>query len=90
MAAITQQWQELLIEFRPSLEGLDSIIAASRLMQIARQAAGQLLGQPAVCDGSALLNQISHFLQQDPLLSGTRQLHINPADLALIESQLSG
>ncbi|MDR5615824.1 flagellar assembly protein FliH [Arsenophonus sp.] len=87
MAAISQQWQALLSEFRHCLEGLDSIIA-SRLMQIALQAAGQLLGQPAVCDGSALLNQISHFLQQDPLLSGTRQLHVNPADLALIESQL--
>lgn len=87
MAAITQQWQSLLTEFRHSLEGLDSIIA-SRLMQIALQAARQILGQPAVCDGSALLAQISHFLQQDPLLAGRPQLHVNPADMPLIESQL--
>ncbi|WGL96232.1 flagellar assembly protein FliH [Arsenophonus nasoniae] len=87
MAAITQQWQALLSEFRHSLEGLDSFIA-SRLMQIALQAARQVLGQPAVCDGSALLNQISHFLQQDPLLTGRPQLQVNPNDMALVESQL--
>ncbi|HGJ5875301.1 MAG TPA: FliH/SctL family protein [Arsenophonus sp.] len=56
-------------------------------MQIALQAARQVLGQPVICDGMTYWPTQS-FLQQDPLLTGRPQLHVNPADITLIESQL--
>ncbi|WP_036783280.1 flagellar assembly protein FliH [Photorhabdus aegyptia] len=84
---ITEQWQNLLADFQHSLEGLDTIIA-SRLMQLALTAAKQILGQPAICDGTALLNQIREFIQQEPMLSGKPQLRVHPQDMPMVEQQL--
>ncbi len=84
---ITEQWQNLLADFQHSLEGLDTIIA-SRLMQLALTAAKQILGQPAICDGTALLNQIREFIQQEPMLSGKPQLRVHPRDMPMVEQQL--
>ncbi|MER1735179.1 flagellar assembly protein FliH [Proteus mirabilis] len=81
------EWQSLLAEFRHSLNGLDSVIA-SRLMQIALTAAKEVLGQPAVCDGSALLAQITLMLQQEQMFAGDPQLRINPKHIPLIEKEL--
>ncbi|HEK0655060.1 MAG: flagellar assembly protein FliH [Proteus mirabilis] len=81
------EWQGLLAEFRHSLNGLDSVIA-SRLMQIALTAAKEVLGQPAVCDGSALLAQITLMLQQEQMFAGDPQLRINPKHIPLIEKEL--
>lgn len=54
---LTAHWQQLVTEFQHTLDALDSVIA-SRLMQLALTAAKQVLGQPPVCDGTALLAQI--------------------------------
>ncbi|MBC8945358.1 flagellar assembly protein FliH [Xenorhabdus indica] len=85
--AIIGQWKVLLIDFNHSLDGLDTVIA-SRLMQLSLTAAQHILGQPAVCDGTALLNQIREFIQQEPLLSGKPQLRVHPQNIPLVEQQL--
>ncbi|WP_075183522.1 flagellar assembly protein FliH [Pantoea sp. 1.19] len=79
--------QQLVAEFQHSLDALDSVIP-SRLMQLALAAARQVLGQPAVCDGSALLRHIQQLLQQEPLFSGRPQLRVHPDDLPRIEQSL--
>ncbi|MGV7960898.1 flagellar assembly protein FliH [Photorhabdus tasmaniensis] len=84
---ITEQWQNMLADFRHSLEALDTIIA-SRLMQLSLTATKQILGQPAICDGTALLNQIREFIQQEPMFSGKPQLRVHPQDIPLVEQQL--
>ncbi|WP_445493811.1 flagellar assembly protein FliH [Photorhabdus sp. SF281] len=84
---IIEQWQNMLADFRHSLEGLDTIIA-SRLMQLSLTAAKQVLGQPAICDGTALLNQIREFIQQEPMFSGKPQLRVHPQDIPMVEQQL--
>ncbi|PHM26370.1 flagellar assembly protein FliH [Xenorhabdus ehlersii] len=84
---ITDQWKALLTDFSHSLDGLDTVIA-SRLMQLALTAAHHILGQPAVCDGTALLNQIREFIQQEPMFSGKPQLRIHPQNIPLVEQQL--
>ncbi|PWC22156.1 flagellar assembly protein FliH [Brenneria roseae subsp. roseae] len=84
---LTDQLQQMVTEFQQTLDALDSVIAA-RLMQLALTAAKQILGQPPVCDGTALLNQIQQLIQQEPMLSGKPQLRVNPADLERVEQVL--
>ncbi|MCL2895323.1 flagellar assembly protein FliH [Brenneria tiliae] len=84
---LTDQLQQMVAEFQQTLDALDSVIPA-RLMQLALTAARQILGQPPVCDGTALLNQIQQLIQQEPMLSGKPQLRVHPADLERIEQVL--
>ncbi|MNT57247.1 Flagellar assembly protein FliH [compost metagenome] len=57
-------------------------------MQLALTAAKQVLGQPPVCDGTALLAQIQQLIQQEPMFSGKPQLRVHPDDYQRIEQQL--
>lgn len=66
---IIEQMQQMVTEFQQTLDTLDSVIPA-RLMQLALTAAKQILGQPPVCDGNALLGQIQQLIQQEPMFSG--------------------
>ncbi|MDX7988735.1 flagellar assembly protein FliH [Xenorhabdus sp. 12] len=84
---IIEKWKALLADFSHSMDGLDTVIA-SRLMQLSLTAAHHILGQPAVCDGTALLNQIREFIQQEPMFSGKPQLRVHPQDIPLVEQQL--
>ncbi|CAI0722663.1 flagellar assembly protein H [Serratia proteamaculans] len=84
---LTAHWQQLVTEFQHTLDALDSVIA-SRLMQLALTAAKQVLGQPPVCDGTALLAQIQQLIQQEPMFSGKPQLRVHPDDYHRIEQQL--
>ncbi len=61
---------------------------ASRLMQLALTAAKQVLGQPPVCDGTALLAQIQQLIQQEPMFNGKPQLRVHPDDYPRVEQQL--
>lgn len=74
---VTEAWQKLLSEFSYSLDSFDSVVT-TKLLQIALTAARQVLGQPAVCDGTALLEEISRLLQQKPLFAGQPELRVNP------------
>ncbi|AJJ11600.1 flagellar assembly FliH family protein [Yersinia rohdei] len=87
LAPITAHWQLLVNDFQSTLDALDSVIA-SRLMQMALAAAKQILGQPAICDGTALLAQIQQMIQQEPMFAGKPQLRVNPNDLAVVEQRL--
>ncbi|AOM39530.1 flagellar assembly protein FliH [Xenorhabdus hominickii] len=84
---VTEQWKALLTDFNHSLDGLDTVIA-SRLMQLSLTAAQHILGQPAVCDGTALLNQIREFIQQEPMFNGKPQLRVHPQNIPLVEQHL--
>lgn len=84
---LTEHWQQLVSEFQHTLDALDSVIA-SRLMQLALTAAKQVLGQPPVCDGTALLGQIQQLIQQEPMFSGKPQLRVHPDDYERVEHQL--
>ncbi|MEQ9994812.1 flagellar assembly protein FliH [Pectobacterium versatile] len=84
---IIEQMQHMVTEFQQTLDTLDSVIPA-RLMQLALTAAKQILGQPPVCDGNALLGQIQHLLQQEPMFSGRTQLRVHPSDLERVEQFL--
>ncbi|MGN7972855.1 flagellar assembly protein FliH [Serratia plymuthica] len=84
---LTAHWQQLITEFQHTLDALDSVIA-SRLMQLALTAAKQVLGQPPICDGTALLAQIQQLIQQEPMFSGKPQLRVHPDDYQRIEQQL--
>ncbi|MBD2812154.1 flagellar assembly protein FliH [Xenorhabdus sp. Vera] len=84
---VIDQWKALLMDFSHSLDGLDTVIA-SRLMQLSLTAAHHILGQPAVCDGTALLNQIREFIQQEPMFSGKPQLRVHPQNIPLVEQKL--
>ncbi len=84
---VIEQWKDLLSDFSHSLDGLDTVVA-SRLMQLSLTAAHHILGQPAVCDGTALLNQIREFIQQEPMFSGKPQLRVHPQNIPLVEQQL--
>lgn len=84
---IIEQMQHMVTEFQQTLDTLDSVIPA-RLMQLALTAAKQILGQPPVCDGNALLGQIQHLLQQEPMFSGKTQLRVHPSDLERVEQYL--
>ncbi|NIG98628.1 MAG: flagellar assembly protein FliH [Serratia symbiotica] len=84
---MTEHWKKLIAEFQYTLDALDSVIAA-RLMQLALAAAKQVLGQPPVCDGTALLNQIQQLIQQEPMFNGKPQLRVHPGDYQRVEQQL--
>jgi flagellar assembly protein FliH len=82
-----EHWKQLVNEFQSTLDALDSVIT-SRLMQLALTAAKQVIGQAAVCDGTALLQQIQQLIQQEPMLSGKPQLRVHPDDYPRVEQQL--
>jgi flagellar assembly protein FliH len=84
---LTEQWQQMVSEFQHTLDALDSVIA-SRLMQLALTAAKQVIGQPPVYDGTALLSQIQQLIQQEPMFSGKPQLRVHPDDYPRVEQQL--
>lgn len=84
---MVEQMQQMVTEFQQTLDALDSVIPA-RLMQLALTAAKQILGQPPVCDGTALLSQIQQLIQQEPMFSGKPQLRVHPADLERVEQTL--
>ncbi|GKW10583.1 flagellar assembly protein FliH [Pectobacterium carotovorum subsp. carotovorum] len=84
---IIEQMQNMVTEFQQTLDTLDSVIPA-RLMQLALTAAKQILGQPPVCDGNALLGQIQQLIQQEPMFSGKTQLRVHPSDLERVEQHL--
>lgn len=86
-APLQARMQQLVAEFRHTMEALDSVIAA-RLMQLALEAARQVLGQATAVDGSALLRQIQQMIQQEPMFSGKPQLRVHPDDLPQIEQTL--
>jgi len=79
--------QQLVSEFQYTLDALDSVIA-SRLMQMALEAARQVIGQTACVDNNALIKQIQTLLQQEPLFSGKPQLRVHPDDLQRVEEML--
>lgn len=66
---VIETWQKLLSEFNYSLDTFDTVVT-TKLLQIALTAAKQVLGQSTVCDGTALLEEISQLLQQKPILLG--------------------
>ncbi|ADP12292.1 MULTISPECIES: flagellar assembly protein FliH [Erwinia] len=86
-APLQARMQQLVSEFHHTLEGLDSVIA-SRLMQLALEAARQVIGQAPHVDGTALLRQIQEMLQKEPMLSGKPTLRVHPDDLPRVESTL--
>ncbi|MFW8120863.1 FliH/SctL family protein, partial [Klebsiella pneumoniae] len=59
-APLQARMQQLVTEFHHTLEALDSVIA-SRLMQLALEAARTVIGQATQVDGSALLRQIQQL-----------------------------
>ena len=86
-APLHARMQQLVSEFQHTLDALDSVIA-SRLMQMALEAARQVIGQTPVVDNSALIKQIQGLLQQEPLFSGKPQLRVHPDDLQRVEESL--
>lgn len=86
-APVQARMQQLVTEFQHTLEALDSVIAA-RLMQLALEAARQVIGQATAVDGSALLRQIQQMIQQEPMFSGKPQLRVHPDDLQRVEQTL--
>jgi flagellar assembly protein FliH len=79
--------QQLVSEFQHTLDALDSVIP-SRLMQMALEAARQVIGQAPIVDNSALIKQIQGLLQQEPLFSGKPQLRVHPDDLQRVEEMV--
>ena len=86
-APIHARMQQLASEFQHTLDTLDSVIA-SRLMQMALEAARQIVGQVPVVDNTALIKQIQSLLQQEPLFSGKPQLRVSPEDLPRVDEML--
>lgn len=86
-APLNARMQQLVSEFQNTLDALDSVIA-SRLMQMALEAARQVIGQTPAVDNSALIKQIQQLLQQEPLFSGKPQLRVHPDDLQRVEEML--
>lgn len=86
-APLQARMQQLVSEFHHTMEALDSVIAA-RLMQLALEAARQIIGQAPHVDGTALLRQIQGMIQQEPMLSGKPTLRVHPDDLPRIEQTL--
>ena len=64
------------------------IVIASRLMQMALEAARQVIGQTPTVDNSAPIKQINSYLQQEPLFSGKPQLRVHPDDLQHVDDML--
>lgn len=86
-APLQARMQQLVSEFNHTLEALDSVIAA-RLMQLALEAARQVIGQAPHVDGTALLRQIQGMIQQEPMFSGKPTLRVHPDDLQRVELTL--
>jgi len=86
-APIHARIQQLVSEFQYTLDALDSVIA-SRLMQMALEAARQVIGQTPSVDNTALIKQIQQLLQQEPLFNGKPQLRVHPDDLQRVEEML--
>lgn len=86
-APLQARMQQLVSEFHHTLEALDSVIA-SRLMQLALEAARQVIGQAPHVDGTALHRQIQGMLQQEPMFSGKPTLRVHPDDLPRVETTL--
>lgn len=86
-APIHARMQQLVSEFQNTLDALDSVIA-SRLMQMALEAARQVIGHTPAVDNSSLIKQIQGLLQQEPLFSGKPQLRVHPDDLQRVEEML--
>lgn len=86
-APIHARMQQLVSEFQYTLDALDSVIA-SRLMQMALEAARQVIGQTPAVDSTALIKQIQSLLAQEPLFSGKPQLRVHPDDLQRVEDVL--
>ncbi|WP_313449380.1 flagellar assembly protein FliH [Pseudescherichia sp.] len=86
-APIYARMQQLVSEFQYTLDALDSVIA-SRLMQMALEAARQVIGQTPSVDNTALIKQIQQLLQQEPLFNGKPQLRVHPDDLQRVEEML--
>ncbi|AYN26610.1 MULTISPECIES: flagellar assembly protein FliH [Buttiauxella] len=86
-APVHARMQQLVSEFQYTLDALDSVIA-SRLMQMALEAARQVIGESKGIDNSALIKQIQALLQQEPLFSGKPQLRVHPDDLQRVEEML--
>ncbi|MGK9174170.1 flagellar assembly protein FliH [Yokenella regensburgei] len=86
-APLHARMQQLVSEFQYTLDALDSVIA-SRLMQMALEAARQVIGQTPCVDNTALIKQIQLLLQQEPLFSGKPQLRVHPDDLQRVEEML--
>ncbi|MCT4702176.1 flagellar assembly protein FliH [Enterobacteriaceae bacterium H20N1] len=86
-APVHARMQQLVSEFQHTLDALDSVIA-SRLMQMALEAARQVIGHTQGIDNSALIKQIQGLLQQEPLFSGKPQLRVHPDDLQRVEEML--
>jgi flagellar assembly protein FliH len=86
-APVHARMQQLVSEFQYTLDALDSVIA-SRLMQMALEAARQVIGHTQGVDNSALIKQIQGLLQQEPIFSGKPQLRVHPDDLQRVEEML--
>lgn len=86
-APLHARMQQLVSEFQTTLDALDSVIA-SRLMQMALEAARQVIGQTPTVDNAALIKQIQLLLQQEPLFSGKPQLRVHPDDLSRVDEML--
>lgn len=86
-APVHARMQQLVSEFQYTLDALDSVIA-SRLMQMALEAARQVIGETKGIDNNALIKQIQTLLQQEPLFSGKPQLRVHPDDLGRVEEML--
>lgn len=86
-APVHARMQQLVSEFQYTLDALDSVIA-SRLMQMALEAARQVIGETKGIDNKALITQIQSLLQQEPLFSGKPQLRVHPDDLQRVEEML--
>lgn len=86
-APLHARMQQLVSEFQYTLDALDSVIA-SRLMQMALEAARQVIGQTPAVDNTALIKQIQALLAQEPLFSGKPQLRVHPDDLQRVEDVL--
>ncbi|UYU30628.1 flagellar assembly protein FliH [Siccibacter colletis] len=86
-APVHARMQQLVSEFQYTLDALDSVIA-SRLMQMALEAARQVIGHTPSVDNNALIKQIQLLLQQEPLFSGKPILRVHPDDLQRVEEML--
>ena len=78
MLAIIAQWERETIVERTN----------DGLMQMALEAARQVIGQTPTVDNSALIKQIQQLLQQEPLFSGKPQLRVHPDDLQRVDDML--
>lgn len=70
-APIHARMQQLVSEFQNTLDALDSVIA-SRLMQMALEAARQVIGQTPAVDNSALIKQIHNCCSKSRSLAASR------------------